>query len=336
MLRHATDLPAPHPAGSPRPAPSPQVCTRACLHVQSGVVLGGTAILSAMNGITPHMAGAIDIMVVEQPDGTLKCSPFYGAPRQPARCLAALVGRLAAAGCSLAVAGTAPPPGTHPLPPAPLAPRRGPAVRFGKYTPMRSKDKVVKIIVNGAQCGGAAAGRCPHGAQVYAAMAGGGACWLGLSCPPAPGPPTRLTWDVCMQGTKLASPCILARTDRLTLPQRPRSSSAVRGASGHEQLPGSRRPRDAPSAWRAGSPHGRRVRMHTTLGGHHAVLSAMECHAMAACVCTGMVGSAQHARAGPGGGGGGAAPRAPAPPPPRAPPPGRRPPPPPPAPRHPP
>lgn len=43
-------------------------------------MLGGTAILSAMNGITPHMAGAIDIMVVEQPDGTLKCSPFYGAP----------------------------------------------------------------------------------------------------------------------------------------------------------------------------------------------------------------------------------------------------------------
>lgn len=31
-----------------------------------------------MNGFTPHMAGAIDIMVVEQPDGTLKSSPFYG------------------------------------------------------------------------------------------------------------------------------------------------------------------------------------------------------------------------------------------------------------------
>jgi hypothetical protein len=44
------------------------------------VVLGGTAIFSAMNGFTPHMAGAIDIMVVEQPDGSLKCSPFYGAP----------------------------------------------------------------------------------------------------------------------------------------------------------------------------------------------------------------------------------------------------------------
>jgi phosphatidate phosphatase PAH1 len=41
-------------------------------------VLGGTAILSAVNGLTPHMAGAIDIMVVQQPDGSLKCSPFYG------------------------------------------------------------------------------------------------------------------------------------------------------------------------------------------------------------------------------------------------------------------
>lgn len=44
--------------------------------------MGGTAILSAVNGLTPHMAGAIDIMVVQQPDGSLKCSPFYGA--QPA------------------------------------------------------------------------------------------------------------------------------------------------------------------------------------------------------------------------------------------------------------
>jgi hypothetical protein len=51
----------------------------ACIYLlQSGAVLGGTAILSAMNSITPHMAGAVDIMVVEQPDGTLKCSPFYG------------------------------------------------------------------------------------------------------------------------------------------------------------------------------------------------------------------------------------------------------------------
>jgi len=45
---------------------------------QTGVVSGATAILSSVNGLTPHMAGAIDIMVVEQPDGTLRCSPFYG------------------------------------------------------------------------------------------------------------------------------------------------------------------------------------------------------------------------------------------------------------------
>lgn len=46
---------------------------------QSGVVYGGTALLSGVNAITPHLAGAVDIMVVEQPDGTYKSSPFYGA-----------------------------------------------------------------------------------------------------------------------------------------------------------------------------------------------------------------------------------------------------------------
>jgi hypothetical protein len=46
---------------------------------QSGVVLGGTAVLSAVNSITPHMSGAVDIMVVEQPDGSFKSTPFYGA-----------------------------------------------------------------------------------------------------------------------------------------------------------------------------------------------------------------------------------------------------------------
>lgn len=60
------------PPRRPAARPPPETC-------QSGVVLGGTAIFSALNGYTPHMAGAIDIMVVEQPDGSLKCSPFYGA-----------------------------------------------------------------------------------------------------------------------------------------------------------------------------------------------------------------------------------------------------------------
>lgn len=46
--------------------------------LQSGMVLGGSAILSAVNGVTPHIAGAVDVMVVQQPDGTFKSSPFYG------------------------------------------------------------------------------------------------------------------------------------------------------------------------------------------------------------------------------------------------------------------
>ena len=29
--------------------------------------------------VAPHMAGAIDVVVVRQPDGSLKSSPFYGA-----------------------------------------------------------------------------------------------------------------------------------------------------------------------------------------------------------------------------------------------------------------
>ena len=33
---------------------------------------------SAILQISPHMAGAIDVIVVRQPDGTLKSSPFYG------------------------------------------------------------------------------------------------------------------------------------------------------------------------------------------------------------------------------------------------------------------
>ncbi|GAX81334.1 hypothetical protein CEUSTIGMA_g8765.t1 [Chlamydomonas eustigma] len=45
--------------------------------LKSSVVFGGSAILSAANAITPHLAGAVDIMVVEQPDGTLKSTPFF-------------------------------------------------------------------------------------------------------------------------------------------------------------------------------------------------------------------------------------------------------------------
>ena len=61
---------------------------------QSSVVnlgaFGGSALLSGVNAITPHLAGAVDIMVVEQPDQTYKCSPFYGLYYCFVRCFAAL------------------------------------------------------------------------------------------------------------------------------------------------------------------------------------------------------------------------------------------------------
>lgn len=60
----------------------------------------GSAALSSVNAITPHLAGAVDVMVVLQPDGiTLKSTPFY--------------------------------------------------VRFGKYAPIRNKERDVQIIING-------------------------------------------------------------------------------------------------------------------------------------------------------------------------------------------
>jgi hypothetical protein len=41
----------------------------------------GSALLSAASAITtitPHLAGAVDIMAVVQPDGSLLSTPFYG------------------------------------------------------------------------------------------------------------------------------------------------------------------------------------------------------------------------------------------------------------------
>ncbi|KAK9789051.1 hypothetical protein WJX73_004758 [Symbiochloris irregularis] len=35
------------------------------------------AVGSSIMYVAPHMAGAIDVVVVRQPDGTLKSSPFY-------------------------------------------------------------------------------------------------------------------------------------------------------------------------------------------------------------------------------------------------------------------
>ncbi len=49
--------------------------------MQSGVAYGGAALLSGVNAITPHFSGAVDIMVVEQPDKTYRSTPFYGEMR---------------------------------------------------------------------------------------------------------------------------------------------------------------------------------------------------------------------------------------------------------------
>lgn len=50
---------------------------RATNALKSGVVYGGSAVLNTINYFTPHLAGAVDIVVVEQPDGTFKSTPFY-------------------------------------------------------------------------------------------------------------------------------------------------------------------------------------------------------------------------------------------------------------------
>ncbi|PNH03537.1 Protein RIC1, partial [Tetrabaena socialis] len=43
----------------------------------TGVVYGSSAVLTAVNNLTPHIAGAVDILVIEQPDGSRKATPFY-------------------------------------------------------------------------------------------------------------------------------------------------------------------------------------------------------------------------------------------------------------------
>lgn len=46
--------------------------------LQSGTVAAGMAVGNTLAYVAPQLAGAIDIVVVKQPDGTLKSSPFYG------------------------------------------------------------------------------------------------------------------------------------------------------------------------------------------------------------------------------------------------------------------
>lgn len=64
---------------APEHLPSLQIHTYA--QMQSSVAYGGSALLSAASAITtiaPHLAGAVDIMAVLQPDGSILSTPFYG------------------------------------------------------------------------------------------------------------------------------------------------------------------------------------------------------------------------------------------------------------------
>lgn len=55
--------------------------------VQSGTFAAGMAVGSTLAYVTPHLNGAIDIMAVRQPDGSIKTSPFYGGwPAFPLAC----------------------------------------------------------------------------------------------------------------------------------------------------------------------------------------------------------------------------------------------------------
>ena len=49
-----------------------------CLSIINSPQSGVNYALGAANAITPHLAGAMDILVVEQPDGSLLSTPFFG------------------------------------------------------------------------------------------------------------------------------------------------------------------------------------------------------------------------------------------------------------------
>ena len=79
--------------------------------------------------LVPNLGGAVDLVVVRQPDGSLKSSPFYGA-RAHAPCALAQRGAEQGSDCVLRVCTA--------------------AVRFGKYQGViRSRLKRVEICVNG-------------------------------------------------------------------------------------------------------------------------------------------------------------------------------------------
>lgn len=62
--------------------PCLQQCAEACqwLVLQSSTLAASVAVGNTISTLAPQLAGAIDIVVVEQPDGSLRSSPFYGAP----------------------------------------------------------------------------------------------------------------------------------------------------------------------------------------------------------------------------------------------------------------
>ncbi|KAK9822450.1 hypothetical protein WJX81_001736 [Elliptochloris bilobata] len=51
--------------------------TRAASALRSSTVAAGLAVGNTISTLAPQLAGAIDIVIVEQPDGSLKSSPFY-------------------------------------------------------------------------------------------------------------------------------------------------------------------------------------------------------------------------------------------------------------------
>jgi hypothetical protein len=90
--------------------------------------------------LVPTLGGAVDIVVVRQPDGTLKSSPFYGA-RHPQRSGSGrrFYARELGLGPRCALWGV-------------CAEAAGPAVRFGKYQGvLRSRLKRVEVWVNGVK-----------------------------------------------------------------------------------------------------------------------------------------------------------------------------------------
>ncbi len=91
------------------------------------------AVGSTLAYVTPHVAGAIDLVAVRQPDGSIKTSPFYG---ELMVAISRQHGLLTAASDYLCA---------HPV-------SIECAVRFGKYTGSRATNRAVKIIVNGALC----------------------------------------------------------------------------------------------------------------------------------------------------------------------------------------